>query len=115
MWWEDKLVRTLRCRLRQKPGVLGGLLTILGSENAYVGEIKTIHMGSNFVIRDITIFADDETHLENIVKAVRAFPQVELLEVRDEVLELHQGGKIAVRSRYEINNISVSGKSTPPV
>jgi len=55
MWWEDKLVRTLRCRLRQKPGVLGGLLTILGSQNAYVGEIKTIHMGMNFMVRDITI------------------------------------------------------------
>jgi malate dehydrogenase (oxaloacetate-decarboxylating) len=114
MWWEDKLVRTLRCRLRQKPGVLGGLLSILGSENAYVGEIKTIHMGMNFMVRDITIFADDEDHLERIVKAVRAYPSAELLEVRDEVLEMHQGGKIAIRSRYEINNISVLRKVYTP-
>ncbi len=114
MWWEDKLVRTLRCRLQQKPGVLGGLLTILGSQNAYVGEIKTIHMGMNFMVRDITIFADDEAHLERIVKAVRAYPAAELLEVRDEVLEMHQGGKIAIRSRYEINNISVLRKVYTP-
>ena len=114
MWLEDKLVRTLRCRLQQKPGVLGGLLTILGSQNAYVGEIKTIHMGMNFVVRDITIFADDEAHLERIVKAVRAYPAAELLEVRDEVLEMHQGGKIAIRSRYEINNISVLRKVYTP-
>ncbi len=59
MWWEDKLVRTFRCRLLQKPGVLGGLLSTIGAEKAYIGEIKIIHMGSNYMDRDITIFVDD--------------------------------------------------------
>lgn len=114
MWWEDKLVRTLRCRLLQKPGVFGGLLSVIGAEKAYVGEIKIIHMGTNYMIRDITIFVDDEQHLERVVKAVQSYPQAELLEVRDEVLEMHQGGKIAIRSRYEINNISVLRKVYTP-
>jgi len=30
MWWENKLFRTLRCRLKQKPGVLGYLLAAVG-------------------------------------------------------------------------------------
>lgn len=114
MWWEDKLVRTLRCRLLQKPGIFGGLLSAIGAEQAYVGEIKIIHMGSNYMDRDITIFVDDESHLERVIRAVRAYPKAQLLEVRDEVLEMHQGGKIAVRSRYEINNISVLRKVYTP-
>jgi|YelNatPaOPRAMG01_1025707.scaffolds.fasta_scaffold04369_12 malate dehydrogenase (oxaloacetate-decarboxylating) len=114
MWWEDKLVRTLRCRLMQKPGVFGGLLSVIGAEKAYVGEIKIIHMGTNYMVRDITIFVDNEKHLEQVIKAVRAYPQSELIEVRDEVLEMHQGGKIAIRSRYEINNISVLRKVYTP-
>jgi len=114
MWWEDKLVRTLRCRLLQKPGIFGGLLAVIGAEQAYVGEIKIIHMGSNYMDRDITIFVDDEAHLERVVRAVKAYPKAQLLEVRDEVLEMHQGGKIAVRSRYEINNISVLRKVYTP-
>lgn len=114
MWWEDKLVRTLRCRLLQKPGIFGGLLSAIGAEQAYVGEIKIIHMGTNYMDRDITIFVDDEAHLERVIKAVKAYPRAELLEVRDEVLEMHQGGKIAVRSRYEINNISVLRKVYTP-
>lgn len=114
MWWEDKLVRTLRCRLLQKPGVLGGLLSTIGAEKAYIGEIKIIHMGSNYMDRDITIFVDDDVHLERVILAVRSCPQVQLLEVRDEVLEMHQGGKIAVRSRYEVNNISVLRKVYTP-
>ncbi|MGB9893288.1 MAG: NAD-dependent malic enzyme, partial [Candidatus Saccharicenans sp.] len=114
MWWEDKLVRTLRCRLLQKPGIFGGLLSAIGAEQAYVGEIKIIHMGSNYMDRDITIFVDNEAHLERVIRAVRAFPKAQLLEVRDEVLEIHQGGKIAVRSRYEINNVSVLRKVYTP-
>jgi malate dehydrogenase (oxaloacetate-decarboxylating) len=114
MWWEDKLVRTLRCRLIQKPGVFGGLLSTIGAQKAYVGEIKIIHMGSNYMVRDITVFVDDNAHLERVIKAVRSYPQSELLEVRDEVLEMHQGGKIAIRSRYEISNISVLRKIYTP-
>ncbi|MGQ9802089.1 MAG: NAD-dependent malic enzyme [Candidatus Saccharicenans sp.] len=114
MWWEDKLVRTLRCRLLQKPGIFGSLLSTIGAEQAYVGEIKIIHMGSNYMDRDITIFVDDEAHLERVIRAVKTYPKAQLLEVRDEVLEMHQGGKIAVRSRYEINNISVLRKVYTP-
>ena len=114
MWWEDKLVRNLRCRLAQKPGAFGALLSAIGKEKAYVGEIKIVHMGTNYMVRDITIFVDDQAHLQRVLKAIELFDQAELLEVRDEVLEMHQGGKIAVRSRYEINNISVLRKVYTP-
>lgn len=114
MWWQDKLVRNLRCRLAQKPGIFGALLSAIGKEKAYVGEIKIVHMGTNYMIRDITIFADDQAHLQRVLKAIQFCDEAELLEVRDEVLEMHQGGKIAVRSRYEINNISVLRKVYTP-
>jgi len=38
MWWEDKVMRTFRCRLRQAPGVLGRLLSAI-AETAPAGEI----------------------------------------------------------------------------
>jgi len=106
MWWETKLMRTFRVRNEQKPGVLGRLLTKVGELGGFVGEIKTVRMGSAFIDRDIVIFANDEPHLEQLIEAVKTTPQVELLEIRDEVLEMHQGGKIAVRSRYKIDTLS---------
>ena len=106
MWWEDKVMRTLRCRLVQSPGTLGGLLSAIGEAGGNVGELRTIHMGSDSEVRDITVFADDPAHLEALVATVRRCREAELLEVRDEVLEMHQGGKIAIRSRYEIDTIS---------
>jgi malate dehydrogenase (oxaloacetate-decarboxylating) len=40
-----------------------------------------------------------------LVRTVDATPETRLLEVRDEVLEMHQCGKIAVRSRYDISSL----------
>jgi len=106
MWWENKLMRTVRCRLKQKPGILGHLLASIGDETGYLGEIKTVQMGRTSVIRDLVVFADDPLHMERLIQVVHQTPDVELLEVRDDVLEMHQGGKIAMRSRYKINTLS---------
>jgi malate dehydrogenase (oxaloacetate-decarboxylating) len=106
MWWDGKIQRTFRCRLEQRPGSLGELLSAIGHQDGLIGEIRTVHMGGSAVDRDITIFADDLKHLDRIIKTVEATPGVQLLEVRDEVLEMHQGGKIAIRSRYDISSLS---------
>jgi malate dehydrogenase (oxaloacetate-decarboxylating) len=106
MWWDGKIQRTLRCRLDQKPGSLGRLLTAIGGEGGLIGEISTVLMGGSAVDRDIVIYADDLKHVERIVKVVATTEGVRLLEVRDEVLEMHQGGKIAIRSRYDISDLS---------
>jgi len=106
MWWDGKIQRTLRCRLQQTPGSLGRLLTAVGDQGGLIGEIRTIHQGGSAVDRDITVYADDVKHLDRLIKVVEATEGVRLLEVRDEVLELHQGGKIAIRSRYDISDLS---------
>ncbi len=103
MWFENKMMRTFRCRLQQKPGELGKLLETIGDAKGFLGEIKTIHMGRGTVIRDLVVFADNAEHMEKLIAAVDGCTHAELLEVRDEVLEMHQGGKIAVRSRYRID------------
>lgn len=107
MWWDGKILRTFRCRLLQKPGVLGRLLAAVGEAGGLVGEIKIVQMGGSFITRDITVFADDLSHIDRLMSVFRTVAGIELIEVRDEVLELHQGGKIAIRSRYDINSLSV--------
>jgi malate dehydrogenase (oxaloacetate-decarboxylating) len=107
MWWDGKIQRTLRCRLAQKPGSLGRLLTAVGAEGGLIGEILSVYMGASAVDRDIVVFADDLNHVERIVRVVAETEGVRLLEVRDGVLEMHQGGKIAIRSRYDISSLSI--------
>ena len=44
--------------------------------------------------------------MQKMIQVVDEDPDAELLEVRDEVMEMHQGGKIDIRSRYQINDLS---------
>jgi malate dehydrogenase (oxaloacetate-decarboxylating) len=106
MWWDGKIQRTFRCRLEQKPGALGRLLSAIGDQGGLIGEIRSVHMGGSAVDRDITVYADDLKHLDRLIRTVDGTPGARLLEVRDEVLEMHQGGKIAIRSRYDISSLS---------
>jgi malate dehydrogenase (oxaloacetate-decarboxylating) len=106
MWWDGKITRTFRCRLTQTPGSLGRLLGAIGEQGGLIGEIRIVTMGSTAMVRDITVYADDLKHLDRLIRLIQGLPEVELLEVRDEVLEMHQGGKIAIRSRYDISSLS---------
>ncbi len=102
---EDRIIRTVRCRNDQKPGILGALLTAVGDQGAEVGEIRLIKESLRAMVRDITIYCDDEAQLARTLAAMEVNPGTVILAVRDEVLELHQDGKIVTRSRYPVESL----------
>lgn len=106
MAWERKLLRTVRCQNDQQRGTLARLLAAVADAGGSVGEIDLIKEGGQREVRDIVVFAEDETQLDSIIRAMSANPGTRVLEVRDEVLELHQKGKIAIRSRYAIDSLA---------
>ncbi|MBI5652552.1 MAG: NAD-dependent malic enzyme [Chloroflexi bacterium] len=105
MAWERKLMRTVQFQNDQVLGTLARLLDAIASVGGNVGEMQLIKEDHNRVVRDLTIFADDEAHLEKILDVIRANPGTIILEIRDEVLELHRLGKIAIRSRFAIDSV----------
>jgi malate dehydrogenase (oxaloacetate-decarboxylating) len=106
MAWERKITRTVRIQNDLVRGVLARLLGAISDSGGLVGEIHVIKEGLRKIVRDITIFADDPQQLEAVLEAIRTNPGTRILEVRDEVLELHQKGKIAIRSRYAIDSLA---------
>jgi len=106
MAWERKIMRVVRVRNDQKIGVLADLLSAISENGGNIGSIQLVTDTSQHVVREITVYADDEAHLERVLAAMRENPGTALVEVRDEVLELHQKGKIAVRSRYQIDSMN---------
>ncbi|MBI2858802.1 MAG: NAD-dependent malic enzyme [Chloroflexi bacterium] len=101
------IARTLRCRNANMPGTLGKLTSAIGQRGADIGNITTAHVGHEFTVRDIEIFLDSQEHLEAIEKAIAGVPGVTLLEVRDEVLDLHRNGKIRMINTVPINSLDV--------
>ena len=105
MAWERKMMRTVRVRNEQKVGTLARLLAATSSMGASVGSIEMLNETAHSVVRDITVYADDTEHMDKVIEAMRHNQGTRVLEVRDEVLTLHQKGKIAIRSRFPIDSI----------
>ena len=106
MAWERKMMRTVRVRNEQKVGTLARLLAAVSSMGASVGSIEMLNETAHSVVRDITIYADDTEHMDKVIEAMRDNEGTRVLEIRDEVLALHQKGKIAIRSRFPIDSIA---------
>ena len=102
----DKLVKTLKVLIKDAPGYLGKLCTAIGNVGGSVGEIETVSLGLTHNTRDISVYVDDDTHLREILRAVTQLEGIIVIEVVDEVLRRHLGGKIGVKSRYPLETIA---------
>ncbi|HSK67542.1 MAG TPA: ACT domain-containing protein [Anaerolineales bacterium] len=106
MAWERRIMRTVRVRNDNKPGILANLMAAIAGMSASVGSIDLINETAHSVVRDITVYAEDAEHMDKVIEAMRTNPGTRVIEVRDEVLALHAKGKIAIRSRFPIDSIA---------
>jgi malate dehydrogenase (oxaloacetate-decarboxylating) len=104
MAWERKLMRTVRVRNANKSGTLARLLASIADMGASVGSIEMLTETAQAVVRDITVYADDEEHMDHVIETMRVNEGTRVLEVRDDVLQVHQKGKIAIRSRVPVDS-----------
>lgn len=100
-------MRTVRFINEQSVGALARLLTLIAEAGGSVGAIQLLNETSLHVERDVSIYADSPEQMEAILAAMRGHPTVRVVEVRDEVLEMHVKGKIAIRSRYPITSLPI--------
>jgi len=106
MAWETKVSRTVRVRNEGRLGILAQLIGTVAQLGGSVGDIDLLTETSRSVVRDITVYGDDAPHVEKIVAALADVPGTKILQVRDEVLELHLKGKIAIRSRVPLDSMA---------
>ncbi len=103
----ENFMRTVRVRNDSRPGILGRLLLAIGDAGGNVGSIRLLHESHQSTVRDITIYTNDQEQMDLVLAAIDSNPGSRILAIQDEVLELHQKGKIAIRSRLPIDNLSI--------
>jgi malate dehydrogenase (oxaloacetate-decarboxylating) len=103
---DQKLLRILRVRVVDKPGNLGKIATAIGDLRVRIGEISIAAQGPDFIIREISISVDDSQHLQQVVEQIESIEGVEIEAVIDPVQQMHEGGKIAVRSRVRLDSLA---------
>jgi malate dehydrogenase (oxaloacetate-decarboxylating) len=90
---------TLRVRLANRPGTLGGLTTAIGRAGGDIGAIDIVSASRGAMVRDITFTAGSIEHVDEIVEAARDVDGVEVVNVSDRTFLMHLGGKIEVISK----------------
>jgi malate dehydrogenase (oxaloacetate-decarboxylating) len=90
---------TARCRLLNRPGMLGRLTSSVGDAGGDIRAIDIVGVESGSITRAITIHARDSDHAHQIVKTMQSVDGVEVLDYADRTFELHHHGKIEVVSK----------------
>jgi malate dehydrogenase (oxaloacetate-decarboxylating) len=105
--WQERYhaseIYTLRCKLDDKPGMLGKLISVIGQTRTHMGDISTIGIESQNKIRDIQVYCSDKEHLKELFEKVNQIDGVQVLSVKDNVLEIHRRGAIEIKSRVPIH------------
>ena len=109
-----QFTRTVRCKNLNVPGTLGKLTTAIGRLGIDIGNLTTVHLGHYYTIRDIEVFLKNEKELADLIDEVSKLPEVTVLEVRDDVLDLHKDGKIKTVSIHRINSLDILRKVYTP-
>lgn len=94
---------TVRCEIQNTPGSLAQLLTVIGEAGGQMGAIDLVKATSTVTVRDLTFQATSQQHLEQIVDAIKATPEVNMRSWSDRVFLHHLGGKIEVQNKMAVN------------
>ena len=112
--YTDKLIKVLRVRLKDAPGYFGRLADAIGAEGANLGDITRVRVTSHYVVRDVVVYIENDGQLERIVRAIGELQGIKLVEIIDEVLRIHEGGKVAMHSTVELRSVSDLAKIYTP-
>ena len=101
---------TVRAEYPNRVGMLGEITSAIGTAGGDIGAIDTVSSSRRGMIRDITINTRDSTHGEEIVKQLKAVPEIRVMSVSDPIFLRHLGGKIEVASKTPVktrNDMSI--------
>jgi malate dehydrogenase (oxaloacetate-decarboxylating) len=89
----------LRIRLENAPGSFADVARAIGEAHGLLDAIDLVRVERGTKVRDVTVLAEDATHIDRIAAAVRSLDGVEVDHVSDRTFLLHLGGKLEVRAK----------------
>ena len=105
---------TLRLQIPNRVGMLASVTSAIASSGGTLGHIDLVERTRSIAIRDITVDAASTEHAETIVQAVKALPEVTVINVYDRTFNLHRGGKISIASRIALKSQEDLGMAYTP-
>lgn len=97
---------TLRLQIPNRVGMLASVTHAIATSGGNIGQIDLIEQTREVSIRDVTVDAASTEHAEIIVQAVKALPDINVINVYDRTFNLHRGGKISIVSRIQLKSVA---------
>lgn len=104
--YSHKLMKKVSVRIPDVPGALGRLTSEIGKHKAILGDITRVEVTPHHVVRDIIIYFDDAQHVQKTLTALKKLKDYAVISVEDQVLRLHEGGKIAVKPLVDVETLT---------
>ena len=101
-----KIAKCLKLMLNHKPGHLARVTAAIAELNASVGDIHLVRVGRTHNTREIVVYVDSDQQFEDVVDVIANLEGIIVEEVIDLVHQLHEGGKIASKSKGRIETIT---------
>ncbi len=93
---------TLRVHLADSPGTFARLAQAVAEAGGSLGAIDIVRVERRTKVRDVTVMAEDDQHLDRIVAAVRDLDGIDVEAVSDRTFLVHLGGKIEISPRFPL-------------
>jgi malate dehydrogenase (oxaloacetate-decarboxylating) len=93
---------TVRVHLSDAPGSFARVAKAIGDAGGSLDAIDLVRVSGHEKVRDVTVQASSDEHLQAIVDAVRSLDGVEVEHVSDRTFLVHLGGKLEVVPRVPL-------------
>ena len=102
---QPQFTRTIRVRNENRVGVLASVFSLLARHGADIGDVRIVSTGRMYVVRDVDVVFDSPDALAATLADLAAFPATAVVEVRDEVLDAHAGGKLRTVATLPVESL----------
>lgn len=95
---------TFILRLQNKPGAFARVTEVVAKAGGSLAELSLVSSDFQVTTRSVTVHCRSEEHMGEVEKAVRLESGAEVLSMKDDVFEMHVGGKITVEPTCKITS-----------
>jgi malate dehydrogenase (oxaloacetate-decarboxylating) len=92
----------MRLTYPNRIGMFAKLAAVISQEGGDLGAVDIVSPDAKRMVRDVTVRAHDEAHMEAIAHALRKLKDVSVTNLSDQVFLLHLGGKISIKNKVPL-------------
>ena len=96
---------TYRVQISHQSGMLAKIANLIAERDGLIGDMVTVNLGREATIRELTVEVADPDHAEQLSDALGDIEGVKVLWHRDRALMRHEGGKLEIDTRVEVNTL----------